>query len=182
MSHDSSDLHASADFENGYQKLRALAGAYLQRYSGLHTLQATALVHEVYLKLARDSRQYADHAHFICTAAVAMRQILVDAARARHRMKRGGEFSRVTLDGLDLVAPDGGLDVLVLNDALQRLGDWDARQAQIVELRFFVGLSVEEVAGVLAISEKTVKRDWAMARAWLQRELEPTGRSDASRS
>jgi len=162
-----------ADFQNDYQKLRALAGAYVRRFSNNPTLQATELVHEVYLKLARSALQYANQSHFVCTAAAAMRQILVDHARARQRLKRGGEFARVTLDGLDLVAPSGGIDVLVLNDALQRLQEWDTRQAQIVELRFFVGLSVEEAAGVLDVSEKTVKRDWAMARAWLQRELGP---------
>jgi RNA polymerase sigma factor (TIGR02999 family) len=165
-----------SDFEDGYEKLRGLAGAYVRRFGDAPTLQATALVHEVYLKLAKDGRQYADQAHFVCTAAAAMRQILVDHARARQRIKRGGEFSRVTLtglDGLEVRAPGGDIDVLILNDALDRLREWDARQAQIVELRFFVGLSVEEAAGVLNISEKTVKRDWAMARAWLQRELAP---------
>jgi RNA polymerase sigma-70 factor (ECF subfamily) len=161
-----------ANFEDGYQQLRALAGAYLRSAGNTPTLQATALVHEVYLKLARESRQYADHAHFVCTAALVMKQILVDHARSRQRLKRGGEFTRVTLDRVDLVAP-GEVDVLVLNDALERLAEWDKRQAQIVDLRFFVGLTVEEVAETLGISEKTVKRDWAMARAWLQRELGP---------
>ena len=167
------DPPPSAEFEASYQKLRALAGAYLQRFSGAPTLQATALVHEVFLKMARDRRAYADRAHFLCTAATVMRQILVDHARARQRTKRGGELSRVTLDGLDLASSQHGIDVLILNDALGRLGEWDARQAQIVELRFFVGLSVEEVAHALEISEKTVKRDWSMARAWLQKELGP---------
>jgi RNA polymerase sigma factor (TIGR02999 family) len=159
-----------ADFTDGYQQLRSLAGAYARRFSTSETLQATALVHEVYLKLAKEPRQYADQAHFLCTAAAAMRQILVDYARTRQRVKRGGEFTRVTFDGAELAAP-GGVDVLVLHQALERLQEWDSRQARIVELRFFVGLSVEEVAAVLGISEKTVKRDWAMARAWLQREL-----------
>jgi RNA polymerase sigma-70 factor (ECF subfamily) len=130
-------------------------------------------VHEVYLKMAKQSRGFVDHQHFVYTAAAAMRQILVDHARAKHRIKRGGEFVRVTVDGLEFMAP-GGIDVLLLNDALQRLQEWDARQARIVELRFFVGLSVEEVATLMSISEKTVKRDWAMAKAWLQRELGPT--------
>jgi RNA polymerase sigma-70 factor (ECF subfamily) len=160
------------DFEESYQKLREMAGRYLRRSSSDQTLQATALVHEVYLKLAREPHEFADRQHFIFTASAAMRQILVDHARSRQRIKRGGDFARVTLDGLEVSAP-GGVDVLVLNDALQRLQQWDARQAQIVELRFFVGLSVDEVAELLAISEKTVKRDWSMARAWLQRELGP---------
>lgn len=154
--------------------MRALAAAYLRRSPGTDTLQATALVHEAYLKLAREPRTFADHQHFVYTAAAAMRQILVDHARARLRIKRSGDMARVTLDGLELSAP-GGVDVLVLNDALQRLQELDPRQAQIVELRFFVGLSVEEVAALMEISEKTVKRDWAMARAWLQRELRPSG-------
>jgi RNA polymerase sigma factor (TIGR02999 family) len=159
-----------ADFDDAYQQLRVIAGAYMRKFSHVPTLQATALVHEVYLKLARESRQYADHAHFVCTVAVAMRQILVDHARAGARFKRGGDLQRVTFDGVDVAQPSG-VDVLVLNDALDRLREWDARQAQIVELRFFIGLSVEEVAETLGISEKTVKRDWSMARAWLQREL-----------
>jgi RNA polymerase sigma-70 factor (ECF subfamily) len=166
---------AQADFEEDYKKLRALAGAYVRRFPDAPTLQATALVHEVYLKLARGMHRFADQAHFVCTAAAAMRQILVDHARTRQRIKRGGEFTRVTLDGMDVVASDG-VDVLILNDALDRLRALDPRQAQIVELRFFVGLSVAEVASLLEISEKTVKRDWAMSRAWLQRELSPSPR------
>ncbi|MES2180020.1 MAG: ECF-type sigma factor [Gemmatimonadota bacterium] len=165
-----------ADFEDGYQELRALAGAYVRRFSDSDSLQATALVHEVYLKLAKGSARFADRAHFIRTAAKAMRHILVDHARARQRVKHGGELSRITLGGFDIADPattTGELDVLMLDDALVRLAEWDARQAQIVELRFFVGLTVEEAAEVLSISEKTVKRDWAMARAWLQRELGP---------
>lgn len=137
------------------------------------TLQATALVHEVYLKLANSPQGFADQQHFVHTAATAMRHILVDHARARQRIKRGGEFAKVTLEGVDISAPNG-IDVLILDDALNRLQGWDERQAKIVELRFFVGLAVEEVAALMGISEKTVKRDWAMARAWLQRELAPT--------
>lgn len=172
----SPEASTPGDFEDGYQELRALAGAYLHRFSDSDSLQATALVHEVYLKLARGSARFADRAHFVRTAAQAMRHILVDHARARQRTKRGGEFAQVTLGEFDIADPksmEGGVDVLALDEALQRLAEWDARQAQIVELRFFVGLSVEEAAEVLSISEKTVKRDWAMARAWLQRELGP---------
>lgn len=168
------DRPHSPDFEESYRQLRLIAGSYVDRFDTTPTLQATALVHEVYLKLARDRRFYVDQGHFLCTAAAAMRQILVDHARARRRTKRGGEMMRITLDGVDLAAPDG-IDVLVLNDALERLKAWDARQAEIVELRFFIGLSVDEVSEFLAISPKTVKRDWAMARAWLQRELSGGG-------
>lgn len=160
----------SADFDDEYAKLREIAGAYVRRYADTPTLQATALVHEVYLKLAKD-RQFVDREHFVYTAAAAMRQILVDHARARQRQKRGGEYARVTLNLLDVAAPDSETDVLLLNDALERLAEWDARQARIVELRFFIGMTVEEAAEVLNLSEKTVKRDWAMARAWLQKEL-----------
>lgn len=165
-----------AEFEEGYQELRAIAGAYVRRFADSDSLQATALVHEVYLKLAQGSARFADHAHFVRTAATAMRHILVDHARARQRTKRGGEFTQVTLSAVDVAdaaASGREIDVLALDEALARLAEWDARQAQIVELRFFVGLSVEEAADVLSISEKTVKRDWAMARAWLQRELGP---------
>lgn len=164
------DGETPADFDGSYAKLRRIAGSYLKQHADSSTLQATALVHEVYLKLAK-GRQFADQDHFVSTAVTAMRQILVDHARARRRTKRGGEFSRVTMSALDLAAPGSEVDVLVLNDALDRLAVWDARQARIVELRFFIGLSVEETAELLAISEKTVKRDWAMARAWLQKEL-----------
>lgn len=158
------------DFDGSYDQLRRIAGSYMSRYADAPTLQATALVHEVYLKLAKGAT-FADQQHFVCTAVSAMRQILVDHARARKRAKRGGEFSRVTMNALDLAAPESEIDVLVLNDALDRLAVYDPRQARIVELRFFMGFSVEEAAQLLDISEKTVKRDWAMARAWLQKEL-----------
>jgi RNA polymerase sigma factor (TIGR02999 family) len=161
-------------FQDEYEVLRTLADAYIRRRAGTPTLDATALVHEVYLKLA-GTREFADRTHFLCTAGAVMRQILVDRARARQRLKRGGEFARITLDVSEL-GTGGELDVLVLHDALGRLEALDERQARIVELRFFVGLSVEEVAQLLSISEKTVKRDWAMARAWLQRELTPAGK------
>ncbi|HEY7855573.1 MAG TPA: ECF-type sigma factor [Terriglobales bacterium] len=160
-----------AAFAETYQTLRGLADSYMRRFAGAATLQATALVHEAYLKLIGNSRPYADEAHFIRTAAMAMRQILVDHARARQSQKRGKGDTHLTLDGLDLAQP-AGIDVLLLNDALRRLEEWDRQQAQIVELRCFIGLSVPETALNLQISEATVKRDWAMARAWLQRELE----------
>jgi len=165
-----------SEFEASYQQLRDLAAAYMRKFPGGESLQATALVHEVYLKLVRESRHFADQTHFVRTAATAMRHILVDHARARQAVKRGGDFARITMggvDGVELMAETEGVDVLDLDSALKKLAEWDARQAQIVELRFFVGLSVEEVAGTLSISAKTVKRDGAMARAWLQRELGP---------
>lgn len=161
-------------FEESYAELRALAGAYLRRARSSDSLPATALVHEVYLRLVRVSLGFSDHEHFVRTAATIMRNVLVDHARARSAEKRGGESAHVTLGALDLVAQspaDGEVDVVALHEALERLSAWDPRQGQIVELRFFTGLSVEECARVLGISEKTVKRDWAMARAWLQKEL-----------
>jgi RNA polymerase sigma-70 factor (ECF subfamily) len=162
-------------FQEEYGALRAIAEAYLRRHAGAVTLQATALVHEAYLKLAASQRDYQDRTHFLCTAATAMRQVLVDHARAKSRIKRGGERMRITLRG-DEAGTSDGLDILLLHDALDRLEALDERQARIVQLRFFVGMSVEEVAELLAISDKTVKRDWAMARAWLQRELGPAER------
>jgi RNA polymerase sigma factor (TIGR02999 family) len=165
-----------AEFTEAYAELRAVAGAYMRRFPDAASLAATGLVHEVYLKIAQDGKHYADRAHFVSTAAKAMRHILVDHARARDRLKRGGDMAQVTLGGphgADPSAEETPVDVLALHEALLKLARWDARQAQIVELRFFVGLSVDEVAALLGISEKTVKRDWAMARAWLQREIAP---------
>lgn len=154
-----------------------MAARHLRRHPFGTTWQATALVHEVYLKLAVDASRYADRKHFLCTAATAMRHILLDRARYRSRQKRGGDVLHVTLDGRELAGRESGIDVLILDDLLTRLAAMDARQAQIVELRFFVGMSVEEVAELMTLSERSVKREWAMARAWLQRELAQTGGS-----
>lgn len=158
-------------FEEEYGRLRQMAASFVYRNAGNLTVSATGLVHEVYLRLIRESRQFADRQHFLYTAAGAMRQIIVDQARARLRVKRGGEFQRITLSAAEIASGDAEFDVLPLQDALTRLEQFDARQSRIVELRFFIGLSVEEVADVMEISERTVKREWAMARAWLQREL-----------
>ena len=150
-----------------------MASGYVRRFGAADTLQATGLVHEVYLRLARRTKGFSDESHFLSTAARTMRHVLVDHARARKRQKRGGGAVLVTLGSLEAPAEpaENGVDVLALDEALTRLSAWDERQSRIVELRFFTGLSVSEVANVMAISEKTVKRDWAMARAWLQREL-----------
>ncbi len=161
-----------AAFGEIYTTLRTMADAYMRRFPNEVTLQATALVHEAYLKLVRESKTYADQEHFVRTAAMAMRQILVDHARARNSRKRGGGAEQITFGGFEIAAP-GGVDVLLIHDALLRLQAWDPRQSQIVELRCFMGLSVAEIAQNLHISEATVKRDWAMARAWLERELNP---------
>lgn len=155
-----------------YQELRRLAGRYLQRERPGHTLQATALVHEAYLRLLREpNTAWQNRAHFCAIAAGAMRQILVEHARARHAQKRGGHAARITLDEALVATPPGSLDVEALHDALEELAGLDARQARLVELRFFGGLSIEEAAGELDVSPATAKRDWTVARAWLRRRL-----------
>lgn len=168
------DYTGPAPILDEYRELRSIAAKHLRRHPVGNTWQATALVHEVYLKLARGSTQYADRKHFLCTAAAAMRQILLDRARYRRRLKRGAGILHVTLDGSEVAAPGGGVDVLILDQLIGQLAALDARQAQIVELRLFVGLSVEEVAELLGLSDRSVKREWAMAKAWLQRELART--------
>jgi RNA polymerase sigma-70 factor, ECF subfamily len=153
-----------------YAELRELAARLLRHERADHTLQPTALVHEAYLRLV-DQRvgTWENRAHFLGIAAQAMRRILVDHARRRSATKRRG--ARVTLD--DAVAPSTGpsVDLLEIDAALSRLAELDPRQAQVVELRFFGGLSVEETAAVLGVGSATVKRDWTVARAWLHREL-----------
>jgi len=157
-----------------------MATGFMRRHAGSRTASATELVHEAYLRLIRESRDYVDREHFLCTAAGVIRQVIVDRARARTRVKRGGEFQRITVNASDLSSPDADFDILGLQEALTRLEGMDPQQARIVELRFFVGLSVAEVAEVLRISERTVKRDWSMARAWLQRELSDGPSPDAT--
>lgn len=155
-----------------YEELRRVAAAALRRERADHTLQPTALVHEAFLRLAGvPASQWRDRGHFVAIAARVMRQILVDHARGRHALKRGSADVRVPLDGLDVPAASTDVDLVALDDALQRLAELDERQARIVELRFFGGLTVEETAALIGASERTVKRDWQMARAWLKREL-----------
>jgi len=154
-----------------YRELHRLAEGYLNRERPGHTLQATALVNEAWLKLADQSATWQSRAHFLGVAAQAMRRILVDHARRRAAQKRGGNGARVTLAD-DVAAVAGGdVDLVLLDDALDRLAALDARQARVVEMRFFAGLDVVETAAALGVSEKTVKRDWAAAKAWLHREL-----------
>jgi RNA polymerase sigma-70 factor (ECF subfamily) len=159
-----------------YDELRRLARHYLSHERPGHTLQATALVHEVYLRLIPQAEAtWEDRARFIGIAAHVMREILVEHARARGRQKRGGDQVRVPLDEHVAWIEPGDLTIWEdLDRALNRLADLDPRQAQIVELRYFGGLTVEETARVLHISPKTVKRDWSIARAWLRRELTRT--------
>jgi len=155
-----------------YDELRRLADRYMRREQASHTLQATALVHEAYLRLAREQdRNWENRTHFFAVAAQIMRNLLVDHARSAKREKRGGNAVETQLDeasGVINVNPD---DLLALDEALGRLAALDARAARIVELRYFVGLNNTEIAAVLKTSEKTVVRDWSAAKAWLQSEL-----------
>jgi RNA polymerase sigma factor (TIGR02999 family) len=157
-----------------YDELRALAARALNRERPGHTLQATALAHEAYLRLV-DQREtsWQNRAHFLAIASQAIRRILIDHARGRGRDKRGGRLEHVTLDVASAGVEAPSIDFLALDEALDRLSALDARQARIVELRFFGGLSVEETAAVLAISPATVAREWAHAKAWLHALLAP---------
>src|ERR1700693_4452505 len=155
-----------------YDELRRLAGSYMRRERPDHTLQATALVHEAYLKLIeQQSVNWQTRAHFFGIAAQLMRRILIDHARGHLRQKRGGEYKKVSLNDAYIFSPEQSAELLAVEQSLQRLAKLDERQARVVELRFFGGLSVEEAAAVLGISPKTVKRDWSMAKAWLHAEL-----------
>jgi RNA polymerase sigma factor (TIGR02999 family) len=155
-----------------YEELRHRAARYLRRERPNHTLQTTALIHEAYLRLvdAKDV-QWQGRAHFFAIAANLMRRILVEHARRRNADKRGGSFIRVPLDEAVAVAKEVDVDLLAIDEALDRLAAIDPQQARVIELRFFSGLSVEETAEALGVSPKTVKRDWSMARAWLRREI-----------
>ena len=155
-----------------YAELRRQAARHLRRERVGHTLQPTALVHEAYMKLMeqRDVR-WQNRAHFFGIAAQAMRRILIDHARNRGRNKRGGAQPKVELEEGHAIQQPVAIDVLALDEALKRLQTLDARQARIVELRYFGGLSVEETAEVVEISPATVKRDWTMAKAWLANQL-----------
>jgi RNA polymerase sigma factor (TIGR02999 family) len=155
-----------------YDELRRLARRYMQQEDTAHTLQATALVNDVYIRLVDQKRvNWQNRAHFFGAASQIIRRLLVEHARARHRLKRGGNAVRVTLhDDLNAAVPVQ-LDVVALDDALSKLAQLDPQQERIVELRFFAGLSIEETAEALSISPATVKRDWVTGRAWLFREM-----------
>ena len=154
-----------------YDELRRLAGAYMRRERPGQTLQATALVHEAYLRLATAGTPWHDERHFVGIAARSMRQILVERARARGAQKRWAELDRVSLTDALAVAADPAGTLPALDDALTRLEQIDPEQARIVELRYFAGLSIDETADALGISPATLKRRWALARAWLFRDL-----------
>ena len=155
-----------------YDEVRSVAAAYLRRERPDHTLQPTALVHEAYLKLQRGGAFPVGRVHLLALAACAMRQILVDHARARTAQKRGGGWERVTVDSAVAFSPDGIEDVLAVHEAMSRLAAADSRAAHIVEMRFFGGLSEAEIGEELGISERWVREQWSHARAWLRRELE----------
>jgi RNA polymerase sigma-70 factor (ECF subfamily) len=158
-----------------YDELRRLADGYMRRERRDHTLQATALVHEAYLKLVEQrSVDWQSRAHFFGIASQVMRRILVDHARGHLREKRGGEVQVIPIDEAVGFAPEQSLEVVKLDEALDRLTKLDPRQARIVELRFFGGLTVEQTAELLGISPKTVKRDWSIAKAWLYSEVRQT--------
>ncbi|MEP0848411.1 MAG: sigma-70 family RNA polymerase sigma factor [Phycisphaerae bacterium] len=155
-----------------YEELRRLAAAYLRSERADHTLQPTALVHEAYLRLIDASQvEWRDRAHFFRAAARAMRRVLVDHARAHRAEKRAGSWQRITLAGVDPELPGPNLELLALDELLEQLAALHERHAQIVELRFFGGLTIAETASALGVSETTVEDDWAMARAWLQLQL-----------
>lgn len=155
-----------------YNELHRLALHYMRNERPGHTLQATALVNEAYLKLI-DQREanWESRSHFIAVAAQVMRNVLIDHARGRQRVKRGGLQQKVPLEDVVLISEEQTDNLIALDTAMKRLEEMDARQSRIVELRYFGGLTVEQTAEVLGISPKTVKRDWAVARAWLHREL-----------
>jgi len=159
-----------------YDELRRLAAGYIRHERPGQTLQATALVNEAFIRLSNErGNQFANRTHFLAIAALSMRQILVQRARARKAEKRGSDPERITLDEA-LIADRAGeqIDVIELDAALERLAAFDPQQAKIVEMRYFGGLTVEETAEALEISPATVKRHWTLARAWLRRELDPT--------
>lgn len=157
-----------------YDELRRLARAHMRRERFNHTLQATELVGMAYERMAQESHpNWQNRAHFFAVASKVMRQILVDHARKRRAQKRGGENIRVTLTDAIASSEDHLVDVLALNEAMERLEELDPRQARVVELHYFSGLNHDEIALVLGVSTRTVKRDWEMARSWLRIQLRP---------
>jgi RNA polymerase sigma factor (TIGR02999 family) len=155
-----------------YDELRRLAGCYMRRQRPGHTLQTTALVNEAFLKLIDGKRvSFKDRAHFFAVAARAMRQILIDHARSHNYAKRGGGALKVELDEAAVMAEQQASELVALDEALKELAGVDERKSRVVELRFFGGLSIPEVAEVLGVSEPTVQREWRMAKAWLHNEM-----------
>lgn len=156
-----------------YEELRSLARYYMHSERGDHTLQATALVNEAYLRLIDLSRMsWRSRAHFFAVAAQLIRHILVDHARSRQALKRGGNLQKLSLDqSLEVSAAEQDVDLVALDDALEALAQLNPQQSRVVELRYFAGLSIEETAEVLGVSVSTIKRQWALARSWLHTRL-----------
>lgn len=160
-----------------YEELHRLAHRYMKRESPGHTLQTSALVNEAFVRLVDQKNvRWQNRAHFFGIAAQMMRRILVDYARSRNYAKRGGGAAQISLDEALIVSDERSAEVVNVHEALERLAEFDARKSQIVELRFFGGLSIDETAEVLSVSPGTVMRDWTLAKAWLRREIS----SDAS--
>jgi len=177
------DMAAGELFPIIYDELRGLAGAFLAQEKAGHTLQTTALVNEAYLKLAGGNAagfQFNGRSHFLAVAAQAMRRVLITHARDGKRLKRGGGAGRISLSEAEgqVAAPEADVDLVALDEALTRLAQMDERKSRLVEMRFFAGMSVEETAEALGVGTATVKRDWAMARAWLFREISREGQGD----
>lgn len=169
------ERQADSLVDDTYDQMKRLAASYLQLESATVTLSPTVLVHEAYVKLTQQfSNRYQSRGHFLAIAATIMRRILVDHARARKRIKRGGDLVRVVFDDdLKLTTSKDG-DILALEEFLQELGQLDERQAKIVEMRFFGGMTVPEVAEVLGLSTRTIENEWRMCRAWLRKRIEET--------
>jgi RNA polymerase sigma factor (TIGR02999 family) len=170
---DQGDPHAADELlPLVYEELRTLAAQKMARENAGQTLQATALVHEAWLRLGGDDQpRWENRAHFFSAAAEAMRRILIDNARRKKFLRHGGGAERVNIEGLELAAKMDDDQLLALHDALERLTAHDSQKAQVVKLRFFAGLTNEQTAQVLGVSEPTVKRHWTYARAWLFREV-----------
>jgi RNA polymerase sigma-70 factor (ECF subfamily) len=163
-----------------YQQLRAIARKQMAHERPDHSLQATILVHDAFLQLVGNSQiDWSDRAHFFALASRAMRRMLIDHARAAHAQKRPGARQKVELESALVFVEGQAPDLLALDEALARLAEWDPRQSRVVEMHFFGGLGFDEIAEVLSISDRTAKRDWAMARAWLYRQLSKTAPQDA---
>ncbi len=170
------DEHALADLiPLVYAELRKMAANFMRRQRPGHTLQTTALINEAYMRLVDSNRvNWQDRGHFFAVAAQLMRRILVDSARRRNSLKRGGDRVLITLDEKADLAVEKQTDMVKLDEALERLARLSSRQAKIVEMRYFAGLTEDQTAEVLGISSRTVRREWSLARAWLYRELNDT--------
>lgn len=165
-----------------YDELHRLARSYFRRERGEHTLQPTALVHEAYIRLVDQRAPMESRGHFMAVAATQMRRILLDYARKHHAARRGGEGQKVMLEDTMAISEQQPVDMILLDAALHKLENLDETQAQLIELRFFGGLSIEETAEIMGVSPATVKRSWSSARAFLHREISGVPRSTASLS